>query len=65
MTITKPERKKLIRLLGKLQDRLEDSIDRAVAMPSPDALTRRALAQNRRNWNEAETLVKLLDKGRP
>ena len=68
MTITKREARTLIRLLGLLQGALASSIEATIVkdtnQPRPDDLAGIAQVRlDRRNWKQAEELVKKLDHG--
>lgn len=67
LRITKPEARRLVKLLGELQNHLESAIDGSLVegeqQPREKAL-RPLIARDRRLWREAEALVKKLSKAR-
>lgn len=65
--LTKREAAAAIRLLGELQNLLEEAIDSALVPgtngPMPEDA--RAVARDRRLWKQAEQLVKRLEQLKP
>jgi hypothetical protein len=67
--LTSQDRRSLIRLLGKLQTRLEEAIQSAEPAGDPGSAgylpgEMELLAMDRRDWRAAEVWVKRLEAGR-
>jgi hypothetical protein len=69
MKLTRAEISRLIRLLGVLQNNLESAIDSSTLPDGSfdkhaDPSLRRAVGRDRRDWKQAEDIVKKLDAAR-